>query len=213
MIGTEKNIGDARASKPSEATEPALERDLVLAAKRGDRGAFKVLAERYYRRLYKMLAAFTRNDDTAMDLTQETFVRALQALPDFELNSSFYTWIYRIGMNLALDRCRRNRTQGDSVEFDDRLEHDGASELALHGEIREPQRLVETQEALQKVQAALDVLRPEHRQIIVLRELEGMSYDEIATVLDLKIGTVMSRLFSARMTLREILEKRYGMRV
>jgi RNA polymerase sigma-70 factor (ECF subfamily) len=116
-------------------------------------------------------------------------------------------------MNLALDRVRRNRTEGDRVEYDDHLEHDGVTEIALHGEIREPLRLVETQEALQKVQAALDALRPEHRQIIVLRELEGMSYDEIATVLDLKIGTVMSRLFTARMTLREILEKRYGMRV
>jgi RNA polymerase sigma-70 factor (ECF subfamily) len=202
------------SSNRAEVRAEAPERDLVLAAKAGDRDAFKVLAERHYRRVYRMLASMTRSEDDAADLTQETFYRALQALPSFNLTSSFYTWLYRIATNAALDRMRRARTAGPREEYDDALEHASADASAMGRTTTaaEPSRLVSTQEELAKVRLALDEIKPEYRQILVLRELEDLSYEEIASVLDLKIGTVMSRLFAARMKLREVLETKYGLK-
>ena len=205
------NTADLGASNPPGRPDEALERDLVLAAKSGDRRAFKVLAERYYRRVYAMLRAMTRDDDAALDLTQETFTRALQALPAFNLSSSFYTWLYRIATNAALDRMRRARTAGAHDEYDDALVHDGADAgYAGPSGFLEPSRAVAARERLDMVRAALDSLKPEHRQIVVLREVEDMSYEEISAVLGIKMGTVMSRLFAARMKLREVLEHRLG---
>lgn len=188
-----------------------LERDLVLAAKNGDRAAFKTLAERYYGRIHRMLTSLTRNEDTALDLTQETFVRAIQALPDFNMTSSFYTWIYRIARNLALDRFRRKKTAGHQSEYNDGVGQTTAAGLGQTVPL-EPSRAVAAQESLDVVRAALDELRPEYREIILLREVEDMSYEEISETLGLKMGTVMSRLFQARMKLREILEPRLGRR-
>jgi len=108
---------------------------------------------------------------------------------------------------------RRARTAGAQEEYDDALDH--AGEGAGHGHsaaLAEPSRIVASEEARAKVRAAMDELKPEHRQILVLREYEDLSYEEIAAVLEIKIGTVMSRLFAARMRLREVLETRYGMR-
>ena len=189
-----------------------LERDLVLAAKNGDRAAFKTLAERYYGRIHRMLTSLTRNEDTALDLTQETFVRAIQALPDFNMTSSFYTWIYRIARNLALDRFRRTKTAGRQNEYDDGIGQATAAGLGQTVPL-EPSRAVAAQESLDVVRAALDELRPEYREIILLREVEDMTYEEISETLGLKMGTVMSRLFQARMKLREILEPRLGRRL
>jgi RNA polymerase sigma-70 factor (ECF subfamily) len=170
--------------------------------------AFKALAERYYPRVYRMLLALTRSEDAAMDLTQETFVKALQALPNFSMASSFYTWLYRIARNAAYDRFRRGRTQAET-EYDDGFEArtmPGASGSTP----MDPPRAVAARERLVAVREALDELRPEHREILVLREMEDLSYEEIAASLDLKMGTVMSRLFAARMRLREALEARLG---
>ncbi len=159
-----------------------------------------------------MLTTLTRNEDTALDLTQETFVRAIAALPNFNMTSSFYTWIYRIARNLAFDRFRRRKTAGWQKEYDDGI---GFATMPGVGQTAplEPSRAVAAQESLDIVRAALDELSPEHREIIVLREVEDMSYEEISQTLDLKMGTVMSRLFQARMKLREILEPRLGRRI
>jgi RNA polymerase sigma-70 factor, ECF subfamily len=186
-----------------------LERDLVVAAKRGDRKAFKALAERYYPRIYRMLLAMTHKEDLALDLAQDTFVKALQGIGNFEMGSSFYTWLYRIAHNVFLDRYRRDRTAGAPREFDDAV-GSSVAEGAPLGRPLEPSRAVEAQERLDVVREALDQLKPEHREILVLREIEDQSYEEIAEALGLKMGTVMSRLFTARMKLREILEARLG---
>jgi len=213
-LNTVANRPAPAASNPLAVPPDAPERDLVVAARAGDRGAFKILAERHYKRVYRMLLAMTRSEDAAADLTQETFFKALQALPQFNLSSAFYTWLYRIATNAALDRIRRARTAGAHEEYDDHLDHDAidASVLGPTTTSAEPSRLVATREELRHVHEALDSLKPEYRQIVVLREIEDLSYEEIAAVLDLKIGTVMSRLFAARMKLREILETRYGMK-
>jgi len=191
-----------------------LERDLVLAAKSGDRSAFKTLAERYYTRLYRMLLGMTRNEDTALDLTQDTFVKALGSIGGFKMNSSFYTWLFRIGRNTALDRFRRDKHTGVPREYDDGLDHadrgTGAAAAAYEDD-GDPMKRTASREALGKVRAALDEIRPEHREIILLREVEELSYDEIAEVIEIKIGTVMSRLFAARKSLRRVLGERYGL--
>jgi RNA polymerase sigma-70 factor (ECF subfamily) len=160
-----------------------------------------------------MLLAMTRNEDTAADLTQETFLKALVALPSFNLSSAFYTWLYRIATNAALDRMRRARTAGVTEAFDDHLDHGdvdvpGAAAMAV-----DPARAAATKEELEKLLAALDDLKPDHRQILVLREIEELSYQEIADVLEIRIGTVMSRLFTARARLREVLAARHGLKV
>lgn len=188
------------------------ERDLVLAAKNGDRAAFKTLVERYYGRIHRMLTAVTRSEDVALDLTQETFVRAIEALPDFNMTSSFYTWIYRIARNLAFDRFRRKKTAGWQKEYDDGIDLKVVPGVGQTVPL-EPSRAVAAQQSLDVVRAALDELRPEYREIILLREVEDMSYEEISETLGLKMGTVMSRLFQARMRLREILEPRLGRRL
>jgi RNA polymerase sigma-70 factor (ECF subfamily) len=189
------------------------ERDLVAAAKAGDRSAFKVLAERYYRRIFRMLVAMTHDEEAAMDLTQDTFARALGAIGGFQMTSAFYTWLYRIAMNAAYDRSRRNRSSGVVAEYDDRLDHEESVGDGVGPSLpQDALDVVSNRQALEKVRAALAELRPEHREIIVLREVEECSYEEIAEILGIKIGTVMSRLFAARMKLREILAQRHGMK-
>lgn len=191
-----------------------LERDLVLAAKSGDRSAFKALAEKYYPRLFRMLLSMTRDEDAAMDLTQDTFVKAIQAIQGFQMSSSFYTWLFRIGRNTALDRIRRNKTAGFHHEYEDGLAHgdDQAANFPVSPSAPgDPLKLTASREALDKVRLALDELKPDHREIILLREVEELSYEEIAEVVGIKVGTVMSRLFAARSKLRDVLRERHGM--
>lgn len=191
----------------------ALERDLVLAAKSGDRNAFKELAQLYYPRLYRMLLAMTRDKETAMDLTQDTFVKALQAIEGFQMSSSFYTWLFRIGRNTALDRFRRAKTAGVQHEYDDGLAHEGDDVATFPVSPRnpgDPMKQVASRETMDKVKMALDELKPDHREIILLREVDELSYEEIAQVIGIKVGTVMSRLFAARRNLRTVLRERHG---
>jgi len=191
-----------------------LERDLVLAAKSGDRSAFKTLAETYYPRLFRMLLSMTRDEDVAMDLTQDTFVKAIQAIEGFQMSSSFYTWLFRIGRNTALDRFRRNKTAGIHHEYKDQLAHGGEGTVDFPvspSYSGDPLKQVVSREALGKVRQALDELKPDHREIILLREVEELTYEEIAEVVGIKVGTVMSRLFAARRNLREVLRERHGM--
>jgi len=194
----------------------ATERDLVLAARSGDRNAFKALAEKYYPRLYRMLLTMTRDEETAMDLTQDTFVKALKSIEGFNMSSSFYTWLFRIGRNTALDRFRRVKTAGVQHEYDDGLANKGDATSGFSVSPNapgDPMKQVASQETLDKVRAALDDLKTEHREIILLREVEELSYEEIAQVIGIKVGTVMSRLFAARKGLRAVLQRRYGIGV
>ena len=170
----------------------SLERDLVIAARKGDRKAFKALTERYYQRIFRVMLAMTHKEDLALDLTQDTFVKALQGIPQFEMGSSFYTWLYRIAHNVFLDRYRRTRTAGYQKEFDDGVKSQVAEGAAI-GRPMEPSRAVEAQERLVIVSEAMEQLRPEHREILVLREIEDQSYEEIAATLGLKIGRASCR--------------------
>jgi RNA polymerase sigma-70 factor (ECF subfamily) len=184
-----------------ESGPPADESELIRKATRGDREAFGVLVERYHRRVVGVAIAVVHNPEDALELAQETFVRAFENLRSFESRSSFSTWLYRIAANLAIDLRRREsrhifvRGQDAETEFD-RLPNSAGDSFAelSRGELN------------RRLRAALDQLTPEHRAVILLREVEGLSYDEISEMLQCPRGTVMSRLHYARGRLRAILK-------
>lgn len=177
------------------------ELELVERAKKGDREAFGALVERYQRRVAGVALAVVHDPDDAIELAQETFIRAYQNLSRFEERSSFSTWLYRIAANLAIDWRRRegrHRTlHGEEAEAElervPALAGDSFKE-AVRDELR------------RKIRAALEELTQEQRAVILLREVEGLSYDEIAEVLGCPRGTVMSRLHYARSRLRQQLK-------
>ena len=177
------------------------ETELIRKAKRGDRQAFGILVERYQRRVVGVALAVVHNPDDALELAQETFVRAFENLNGFESRSSFSTWLYRIAANLAIDFRRREGrhilVRGEEAENEiDRLPNSTGDSFAeiSRGELN------------RRLRAALNELTPEHRAVILLREVEGLSYDEISDILHCPRGTVMSRLHYARNRLRAMLK-------
>jgi len=187
--------------RSASRTEDDDERDLVRRAKLGDREAFGVLVQRYQQRVVGVARALVHNPDDAMELGQETFIRAFQNLRSFEGRSSFSTWLYRIASNLAIDWRRR---EGRYV-----IAHGEEAENELR-KIPSSQgdsfRTMVREELSAKVRAALKELTAEHRQVILLREMEGLSYEEISEILSCPKGTVMSRLHYARDHLRSLLK-------
>jgi RNA polymerase sigma-70 factor, ECF subfamily len=193
--------------KAPDATE---DRKLVRTAQKGDQAAFRTLVEKYQRRVYQLALGMTKDPDDAMDISQETFVRVHRYLPSFKGDSSFFTWTYRIAMNLCLDAQRRkgrservDLTQGDEAEIEAAMD---APSAALAG----PQRTALNAELREKMEEALQGLSENHRSILLLRELEGLSYDELAKVLGIRKGTVMSRLFHARLKMQNKLREYLG---
>ena len=186
----------------SKESRPATdETELIRRATRGDRNAFGILVERYQRRVVGVALAVVHNSEDALELAQETFVRAFENLRSFESRSSFSTWLYRIAANLAIDLHRRERrhtfVRGEEAEIElERLPNSTADSFAefSRGELN------------RRLRAALDQLTPEHRAGILLGEVEGLSYDEISEMLQCPRGTVMSRLHYARNRLRAILK-------
>jgi RNA polymerase sigma-70 factor, ECF subfamily len=186
------------------STEPRRDRDeteIIRRAKAGDPQAFSVLVERYQRRVVGVAQAVVHNPDDAVELAQETFVRAYENLAKFESRSSFSTWLYRIAANLSIDFRRREGRhtvlRGEEAENElDRLPSPRGNSFqeTARGELN------------RRINDALNELTPEHRAVILLREVEGLSYDEISDVLDCPRGTVMSRLHYARNRLKTILK-------
>ena len=177
------------------------ELDLVRRAKRGDREAFGVLVQRYQQRVVGVARALVHNLDDAVELGQEAFIRAFQNLPNFEGRSSFATWLYRITSNLAIDWRRRETRY--PVAHGEEAEIELARIPSAQGDSF---RAASRDELGRKVRDALKELTPEHREVILLREVEGLSYEEISEVLGCPKGTVMSRLHYARGHLRSLLK-------
>ena len=187
---------------------------LVTAVKGGDRQAFKVLMQRYQRKVYAVAFGFLRNQEDALDVVQESFIKVHRYIGKFEGNSSFYTWLYRIVANLCIDHLRKAKRHRD-VEFDDGLRHDGKdeppSDLVPHlGRFGDPSDMLRRKEILAAVEASLDQLSDKHRAVIVMRELQGMSYEEMAQAMKCSKGTIMSRLFHARRNMQKLLTERLG---
>jgi RNA polymerase sigma-70 factor (ECF subfamily) len=177
------------------------EAELIANAQRGDRDAFSTLVRRYERRVVGVALAVVHNQDDALELAQETFVRAFEKLPRFESRSSFSTWLYRIAANLAIDFWRRERRY--NVLRGEDAENELRRLPSANGDSFKAANQSELGERLSK---ALEQVTPEHRAVILLREVEGLSYDEISEVLRCPRGTVMSRLHYARNRLRGILK-------
>ncbi|HEY8370962.1 MAG TPA: sigma-70 family RNA polymerase sigma factor [Thermodesulfobacteriota bacterium] len=185
-------------SRPPGGPSPA-DHDLVTRARNGDREAFRVLVERYEGRAYAIAFGLVGDREDAREIVQEAFLKAYRTLGGFRGDSSFYTWLYRIVVNLAIDARRKEHPS--PLEAPDRLEDRDSpspSDDAYRSELRAA------------ILAAIDDLPPEQRAAIVLRELEGLSYAEIAEVEQVPIGTVMSRLFYARRKLQNALARYRG---
>jgi RNA polymerase sigma-70 factor, ECF subfamily len=189
---------------------PGGDRELVRAAQKGDGQAFRRLVEKYQRRVFQLALGMLKDPDDAMDISQETFVRVHRYLPSFKGDSSFFTWTYRIAMNLCLDAQRRKgRSERVDVDEGDEAEIEAAMDPPSHA-LAGPQRQALNEELKAKMDQALGELSENHRSILLLREMEGLSYEELAKVLGIRKGTVMSRLFHARLKMQNKLREYLG---
>ncbi|MEZ4399473.1 MAG: sigma-70 family RNA polymerase sigma factor [Kofleriaceae bacterium] len=197
----------APAVAPAPPTDDRL---LVAQAQAGDRLAFKALFERYQRRAYALAFGVVRNQDDALDVVQDAFIKAHRHLDKFEGQASFYTWLYRIVMNLAIDHLRKHRRH-NPVDFTDQAIEGAVSEDALLPKIigGNPGRALMDREIRERISEALDGLSENHRAVLVMRELEGLSYEEMAVAMSCSKGTIMSRLFHARKNMQRQLADLY----
>ena len=186
--------------------EREVDQQLVVRAQHGDQQAFGLLVSKYQRKLARLLSRLIRDPTEVEDVAQETFIKAYRALGSFRGDSAFYTWLYRIGINTAknylVSQGRRapTRTEFDSEEAENFEEGD------LLRDINTPERMLFSKEIGETVNAAMEALPEELRTAIVLREIEGMSYEDIAKMMDCPIGTVRSRIFRAREAVAEKLK-------
>lgn len=175
-----------------------IDQQLVERVQRGDKQAYGLLVEKYRRKLGRLLSRFIRDQAEVEDVVQEAFIKAYRALPNFRGDSAFYTWLYRIGINTAKNYLvamgRRPQTQNE-IEVDDAENFEDGDELRTTDT---PETELMTKEIAKTVQTAIDELPEDLRTAIVLREIEGLSYEEIAESMECPIGTVRSRIFRAR---------------
>lgn len=187
-------------------SEREVDRLLVERAQRGDKQAFGLLVEKYQRKLGRLLSRFIRDPSEVEDVTQEAFIKAYRALPAFRNESAFYTWLYRIGINTAKNHLASlGRRAPTSTELDVE-EAENREEGALLQDLNTPESLLLSKEIAQTVNATMAGLPEELRTAIQLREMEGMSYEDIARIMDCPIGTVRSRIFRAREAISEQLK-------
>ena len=171
--------------------------DLVRRTRSGDQEAFRELYDRYHRQVLAVAVAMTGGTDDAMDVVQETFVRAHKNLGSFLGESSFYTWLYRIAVNVGIDFRRRQKRRGEIVQSDPMEDDVADPERSI-----DPATEVARRELGTRILGAIDELTPEHKAAIILREIEGLSYEDISQVMQCSKGTVMSRLHYARKKLQ-----------
>ena len=179
----------------------SAEQDLILQAQAGDRRSFDELVARAYPLVFNTAYRILGDYDSAADATQTSFVRAYRSLRTFRRSSSFTTWLYRIVSNVCLDMVRRRKRHGASLTLD--TEDEGTPERDIPDDSGHPERVALETELQQTVHKALVKLRLEHRVVLALYDLAGFSYEEIAEMLKLPLGTVKSRLNRARLALRD----------
>ena len=197
---------DGRASKlqadQNDSVEPN-DRVLVKRCQAGDCDAFNQLVVRYRTKAFMMVYGMVQNEQDAWDLAQDGFLKAWKSIHRFKGESSFYTWLYRIMTNVTIDSLRRKGIHGEA-EFDDRISPgniEPASRTTPSADLLPHQKL-QQRDIRQRINDAIEKLSPEHRAVIVMKEMEDLQYSEIAEILGCSIGTVMSRLFYARKKLQ-----------
>lgn len=182
------------------------DRQIVAAAQRGDRRAFEALVVKYQDRIFRMIQRMVSGAENVEDLAQEVFVRAYRSLKDFKGDSSFYTWLYKIALNL----CRNHyRTRGRRPEMEELVEGDGAP--GYEGGGLTPEELALRREFWERMGAALDELPSEQREAVVFCDLEGLRYEEMADIVGVPIGTIRSRIYRGRRALQERLAEFAGL--
>jgi RNA polymerase sigma-70 factor (ECF subfamily) len=197
-------------TEATPAQADVSEPDLVKRCQGGDAEAFDELVTRYRTRVFGMIYNMVHSEQDAWDLAQDSFVKAWKSIKRFRGQSSFYTWIYRIVMNVTTDWLRKKQVKG-GAEFDDSIqlkEVDPASKTMPKADAI-PSEQLEQREIRTEIDKAIAQLSPEHRAVILMKEIDGMQYHEIAETLGCSIGTVMSRLFYARKKLQNLLRDYY----
>ena len=193
----------------TKAEETSLDRLLVDRFKNGDAAAFNEMVHRYWDRIYAMTHQLLRNHQDAEEVTQDAFIRAHRGLVNFRGEAAFSTWLYQIATNLARNRYwywwRRKRDK--TVSFDQPVSSDNATPLSevFVAEMETPDDITVTQEFVDRVALGMEKLNAKHREILILRNVKNLSYEEIAGILNISVGTVKSRIARARDSLRESL--------
>ena len=198
-------------TETTPAQADVSELDLVKQCQAGQTEAFDQLVTRYRTRVFAMIYNMVHNEQDAWDLAQDSFLKAWKSIKRFQGKSSFYTWIYRIVMNVTIDWLRKKQVKGTGAEFDDAIqlkEIDPASRTVPKADAL-PHERMEQNEIRARIDAAIAQLSPEHRAVVLMKETEDMQYHEIAETLGCSIGTVMSRLFYARKKLQILLRDVY----
>jgi len=195
---------------PDRKGEAEQDLELVRRCQRGDETAFGQLVSRYQRKVYTIALGMVKSPDDAMDIAQEAFIKVHRYIGNFQGSSSFYTWLYRIIVNLCIDQMRRSG-KFISAEFDERThdrDQDETDVCVLSSDLgNNPSRTIGRKELAEQIQKAIDELPPYHRAVIMMREIEGMSYAEMAKAMRVSKGTIMSRLHHARHKLQRLLKE------
>jgi RNA polymerase sigma-70 factor (ECF subfamily) len=178
---------------------------LVKRAQKGDTRAFEALVHKYQRKVIRLLSRFFRDEAEIEDVAQETFIKAYRALPSFRGDSAFYTWLFRIAVNTAKNHLQsaERRMRESSISFSASEDEEGGNHEDLLADISTPENELISRQVAQAVTEAIESLPADLRTAITLRELEGLSYEEIAEIMDCPIGTVRSRIFRAREAIAE----------
>src|SRR5690606_37291239 len=198
------------SNQRTKKDEARYDHGLILRAKGGDPGAFRELVERHQRRALVLAMALVRDEQDAREVVQEAFLRVYRGIDRFHGTSSFFTWLYRIVTNLSIDLMRRPARR--EVEWDDHLEQSEDADVSFLSKVAEtdPFDAIRRQEIAERIWQSLEDLPPYHRGVIVMREVNGMSYEEMAEAMGVSKGTIMSRLFHARQKLQRVLADCYA---
>lgn len=205
----------ARALKAVREGEAEVDLELVRRAQKGDEAAFRQLVERHQRRAFAIALSLVRHEQDARDIVQDAFLRVHKSLPGFQGTSSFFTWLYRIVTNLAIDLVRRPGRNTDELEEDrQRSSSPGGADqpdplwvARIDG--ADPVDVLRRKELAERMRHAIDALPSYHKAVILMREVEGLSYEEMAEAMQVSKGTIMSRLFHARQKLQKALADCY----
>lgn len=211
-VGVNTRISAASNAKQARLREAEEDRVLIARAQQGDMAAFRQLVDRHQRRAFAIALALVRDENDASELVQDAFLRVFKGLNSFQGGSSFFTWLYRIITNLSIDLIRkpgRQLVDIDEARFDADESQEAEFPLLSRVDGADPADVVRRREIAGRLQAALDALPPYHRGVIVMREIEGLSYEEMAQAMNVSKGTIMSRLFHARQKLQKALADCY----
>ena len=206
LLGMVSGDGDPSPQPPGPKPEWGEDHDLVRKVIDGDATAYRCLVERYQGRIYSIVYGMVRNREDARDLAQEAFVKAYKNLSRFRFSASFYTWLCRIAMNVSIDHIRKQKNRR-TQEFDDGIATKGpAGVISLAHHRGDPSKSIERKQLRARLSEALESLSDDQKEAIILREIDGLAYKEIAEIMGIPEGTVMSRLYYARKNLQAALK-------